>query len=138
MKILKNLLIVSRSELQGKWWHRLANVLIYGSTFIFFVFSITFIFINLPVYTFNPNITSRIQFECRLIYPVNTVPSWAVQQILAKGTPVAVLPKTPVKICYNFSYLNVVYIILLTLGWFILWESILYRATIYIIYGSKK
>ena len=37
---LKNLLLVRRTELENKWWHRLANVLIFGSTIVVAIFAI--------------------------------------------------------------------------------------------------
>lgn len=33
---------------------------------------------------------------------------------------------------------NIGYLILITFGWFVLWESIIYRVFLYIVYGNKK
>lgn len=67
---LLNCFVVRRGGLENKWWHRLSNVLILGSTGILFV--------------------------------------------------------------------DLLYLFLSLLGWFILWESIVYRTLIYIIYGRQK
>jgi hypothetical protein len=47
MKKLFNLVLVSKDGLSKKWWHRLAQVLIYGTTIVVFFVSVFAVFITL-------------------------------------------------------------------------------------------
>jgi hypothetical protein len=51
---LKNLIFANRPELEGKCWHRLANVLIYGSTIVVTLFAILLIFSNTTFERYTP------------------------------------------------------------------------------------
>ncbi len=41
MKKLFNILLVRRTEVENKWWHRLISVVIYGSTILVAISAIT-------------------------------------------------------------------------------------------------
>lgn len=46
--------------------------------------------------------------------------------------------KMTTSIIYSILLQNLLYVILAVLGWFIFWESIVYRTILYIIYGKRK
>jgi hypothetical protein len=56
--------------------------------------------------------------------------------------PVKVKAKITSQFLYPSFFIDVfkslLIVIVLTLGWFILWESIIYRTFLYIVYGNKK
>ena len=83
---LSNFFIVKREGLEKRWWHRLVNVLIYGST----AFLITY---------------------------------WIIAIIADGGFT-------------SDSLITILAAISVGILWFIFWESIVYRALIYVIYGK--
>lgn len=91
-----NLIIINRENLKNKWWHRLASVLINGSTALI-IGSILWKFII----------------------------GGGLTYMLSKNA-------------YGSIFTFFIFTGSITLGWFIFWESIVYRVIIYIIYGPKK
>ena len=54
------------------------------------------------------------------------------------GLGLDIKAKMTTSIVYPVLFLNLLYLVLTILGWFIFWESIIYRTLLYIIYGKKK
>jgi hypothetical protein len=191
MKKILNFLIVRRPELQGKWWHRLANVLIYGSTIIILFFAI---FTSLLIYSFidhsfvysfendYSNFSGPEQscyFETVSYYPYYTIDCGNLvssddfmskyaqtnkaasdgKQLMLDGVEYKgetlhssqiltgringgyldnISTKEISAVDYLQSFEAIIYILVITIVWFIFWESIIYRALIYIIYGKRK
>lgn len=194
-KIL-NILLVRRPEIQNKWWHRLANVLIYGSTIIVAV-SLVCLFISdifsgnsgwktyHYTYSFESNYSQAKGEEsscsnsssgirlwvnpmlpCGDIYNSETLltryakdngtydqliqkisqsdGSWqSYDQLLNESIKNGDFPnvikvkKQPV-ISYTILIEHTLLILLFILLWFIFWESIIYRAAVYVILGKNK
>lgn len=148
-----NLLIVRRPELAGKWWHRLANVLIYGSATIVLLLGLVIILSDPPQYPTIFTFTSGTQFctELRQSVPIHA------PNIIYNSTPTTLkinaeaLSQVQINTlvdndCGLFSGMSIkystyaVYVfesLIISLVWFIFWESIIYRAIVYIVYGKK-
>lgn len=125
MKNLKKTLFVQRPELEGRWWHRLAKVLIYCSTISVLIIGIFGAYENSKLSSIDLSYkafqTSQQDLKTHPflsinggISAVNQYTDWAV---FAQNLPI---------------------LLVVTLGWFIFWESIVYRMIVYIIYGSKS
>lgn len=79
MKKLLNVLLVRRPEIENKWWHRLANVLIFASTVVFLLFLSAIVFSDfefrtaLNINDLNPN-DYRVVSEDKSLkqYPVGS------------------------------------------------------------------
>ena len=60
----RNKLIVHRNDLTGKWWHRLKNILIYGTSialigyFCYDMYKSSWVEYDYPAYSFEPNYSS--------------------------------------------------------------------------------
>lgn len=228
---LLRILIVHRQGLADRWWHRLANVLIYGSTLIVVAFSGYLIFSSnghgwktyaIAAYSFESNYASAkgreidcyfsddLSIECG--YKLRVTPSdFLTRYFKAGGTllneKVAGLPprsmtvnemikdkdflalsdnakrevlnyidkdfarlspqvqvevinrlksqkiipdmyripdfknikvKLATTILYKEVIKNILFALLLAMGWFIFWQSIVYRAVLYIAYGRQE
>lgn len=159
VKKLKSILIVERPELQGKWWHRLANVLIYASTVLFLVLCIFVAFdlsqSSIPYIPFsshelsyikfplvNPNIPSE-GFEVgdsdavlnqMVEHNASSADIQAIVNWYGENPNGSYITKTDWKI-FAFGTLIALPI---TFIWFFFWESIIYRAIVYVIYGKNK
>jgi len=237
MKKFLNLLIVNRPELAGRWWHRMANVLIYGSTIVVLILGITVIclscsswtILRYTSYSFEPNYSSASGKEVSCYFypsfdfsgtesslstgnPIIDCGDISSSQELLEKIPVSEDPKpeilplsyftqmygnkiasttgldeefhgsyvqailaqalrntdgsivTPnefvnqqinygtshsdwinnIKVkertftLWNILVADIFHVLITTLIWFIFWESIIYRALIYIIYGKRK
>jgi len=179
MKKLIKFLLVQREELNKKWWHRLANVLICGSTIVFFGF---FIF-NIVgtsaykeysyIYSFEPNysqakgqetpchleamdyggpyiscgdIYTSTEFltrydKARGTYNSSTTSDGydkAMDLMIRWGELKDIKAKMITNYNYNILFKDIGLLVLLTIVWFVFWESIIYRAIVYIIYGRKN
>lgn len=153
MKKLSNLLFVRHEGLEQKWWHRLAKVLIWGSTFILFTgVIIGFFIINRPfkVRSIEPAATSAIMpIACFHLSPVsidqfseeikNQYPAYDYldNNFLAKAV-VKKFPECDKSVKLHSYVTQIIFGLLYVVAWFIFWESIIYRLIIYIIYGNRK
>jgi hypothetical protein len=141
MNEIKKILIVSGPNLENKWWHRLAKVLIYGST-IFFVIALIFNFWSQFLINFD-----RLDTECK--------GGCTYQQLVEMhGNPkldfghadLNTNDNHPVITWNQIVYRDYIYpvfretlwYIIVVLGWFVFWESIVHRAIVYVVYGKKK
>ena len=179
-----NLIIVSRPGLGRRWWHRLANVLICGSTIIILALLI-FIFVNSDsswkkydyvAYSFESNYKtingqeencsfSAYDYLSPSIYcgDIKNSTEFLNKYTLARGTYEKltlarsdkvdddrlmtalinegdlkdVKTKKTTTILYDALLKYWLVSVLVIVGWFIFWESIIYRTLIYIILGSK-
>jgi len=157
MKKFLNLLIVHKPELKGRWWHRLANVLIYGSTIVFLVFGFTilFNFSNFACLSGNKLLT-KVLTNAELQENIQTIENSNASQSVINGTIQSykdlyqqdsdgTWEMKSLHVCFmTNSHDQVIFVedvllsILFTFIWFIFWESIIYKAIIYIIYGKNK
>lgn len=216
MKKILEILLVRRTEIQNKWWDRLINVLMYGTTIIIAIISFSFlsdlsvkkyVHYTYTAYNFENNYSTNTGKEVGCIYgaysivcgdvaiqrsdiitPKNTLKqlidyskanpasdiasqlqqaitsgaydqqavdegvdlSWAgrpvpTDQQLKEGKIINLLRenkdvkiKQETEILYPSLFKDMTIIILITLTWFIFWQSIIYRTFVYIIYGKKK
>ncbi len=67
---LKDILIPNREGLEKKWWHRLAQVLIFGGAIITFIFSVIYFFTNTDewkssrhIYSFEKGYSQNLSFS---------------------------------------------------------------------------
>ena len=182
MNKLSNLIFVRREGLEQKWWHRLAKVLIWGTTVVVLIIGIVTI-VSSSHYKNNPNFdttkfiaTAQQQgvdyadLEIwllengqygRAVLPVQQnsninnggpLTSEQLKQMdsdLSKPEPQSTIDQDLItrnnldRIAFNQTenYLikkGLILIILLPIAWFIFWESIIYRAVVYIVYGKRK
>ncbi len=222
MKKILNLILVRRDGIEKKWWHRLANVLIFGSTILLFIGTFLYLWDSLDsfknysytAYNFENGYTEAKgnEIECRfhlgdspITSNVGDKPyvvcgedySTDIGQFLKKYNDAfrqkfsinddycdikgrdlfGKLTNEAIK-CFrekndisplsmgssndkqkqweefdfstnikvkreskiNFGAISVFVgtLLLVTIGWFIVWEAIIYRALVYIIFGSKK
>lgn len=205
--------IVNRDSLPDRWWHRLANILIYGSTILVTLLGALIIFIDssytkhiFTTYNFEPNYMTSPGEEVDCDFSIEYSP--ITKSVLCGGTPVDgsdvvtrynkvmreiyglkndyckddirdssgrltesslqcsrekydIIPiesrsgtgglaasnfrlhvLLKVKSISSFLYFEFLKdlstIIMIMVGWYIFWESIVYRAIIYVIFGSKK
>lgn len=184
---LREMIFVKREDLSNKWWHRLKNVFIYGSTiFIAFIccsslFSNSWVSNKYLTYSFEPNYASvkgkEVQCNFSADYIVSafcgsnyvsdyqdilsryykavnnfenykqfvedkpvsfTVYSDLLKTLIKQGIFDNVTAK--VKSYFNYAgfFKMLINQFLLLIGWFVFWESIVYRALMYIAYGTKK
>lgn len=187
-----DILMVRRPELEGKWWHRLVNVLIYGSTIFLVLVALFIIFTDsswqdyqyvihniapvsyeststvqsLPVdnSSVNQSTVTATQLQQILQNPpprITTTPSiclaqnkytvsglaWQIREsydayyeVDNRTLIVRLLEKYP--LCQNVLgsdlSIDIIYSLIIIISWFLFWESIIYRAIIYIVYGKRK
>ena len=216
MKKILEILLVRRTEIQNKWWDRLINVLMYGTTIVIAIISFSllsdlsvkkYIHHTYTAYNFEDNYSINMGKEVGCIYgtysivcgdvaiqrsdiitPKNTLKqligyskanptsdiasqleqaitsgaydqqaadegvdlSWAgrpvptdqqlkerrIINLLRENKDVKIKQET--EILYLSLFKDMATMILITLTWFIFWQSIIYRTFAYIIYGKKK
>lgn len=178
-----DVIIVRKDELRKKWWHRLANVLIYGSTILLGIV-ISYLFFtegadgwrkySYVAYSFEPNYESAKgkEMDCLFISSRYSKPfircgdikdstDFLTRDAASKGKDFAKwkldhpdisddsimngyiesgdLENIKVKRTTTIQHVTIFrdfgIAVLIILGWFIVWESIIYRALVYIIYG---
>jgi|CXWL01.1.fsa_nt_gi hypothetical protein len=210
MKKLLKILIVTRHGLSERWWHRLANVLIFGSTILVFLITLALPLDEyrswskkyLDVYNFEPeynshigevvkcNVRGKLTKEDSSIYcngeevdkypiikkynkiirdimgingcygfqpspdctrlkldtiPINPTESEKFESLdreqliqLAKKT--SNFKNLEVKRASKYIHFEIfgyfIFAALLAFGWFVFWQSIIYRALVYVVLGS--
>lgn len=192
-KKLKNIIFVQREGLEQKWWHRLAQILIWGTTIAVLattlsigVFSESFVRYSYSAYSFQPNFVNvqgkaekcyfkaygrlspdiycgDIDNSTELIGFLKQDQSWTnaidglyscdhgggcigyfatndqiANTLIKNGSLDNIFVKKISHVLYGEMVLNIFYSLIATIVWFIFWESIIYRAIIYIVYGKRK
>ncbi len=155
---IKKFLIPWREDLDKKWWHRLINVFIYGSTISIIIFLFVLLFTGSSLakfkytYSFDPEypvITGEEFINCklsggRLFHGINcdnfsiSLDDTDFGRILLQNNLDNMSVKKTFHILYFKLFSSLGIIFLITLGWFIFWESIVYRIILYIIYGRNQ
>ncbi len=136
MKKLSKIFIVQRDEINNKWWHRLAQVLICGST-IFLLVGVLIAGLSewrqssreIGAYEYNRGY--EFNDSGSLFGRNNQKPKFLSVADLAK-----VVAEKKSKNNHQFFY-GTLLTFGVAIGWLILLESVIYRAIIYIIYGKN-
>ncbi len=187
MKKLSNLIFVHREGLEQKWWHRLAKVLIWGSTAAVLILGFILFYNTQPkldtvanqglnaseLNIDNGNYIGHTRFVSetnqlvqygysnnksvnKISSVLNKFYSQGAQDIKSEAITAGYSDAEVTTIVQEYQTENYPYIknlefkmkinsltsflypILIAVGWFIFWGSIVYRAIIYIAYGKKK
>jgi hypothetical protein len=127
---LKSLLIVTRPDIKNTWWHRLSNVLIFGST------AIVFLAVSIGIFS-DPYSWKDVYVQANNYQPSADAKPIPNEQIF-NSTPNVVNNATQWKVSPQKLAGSLGVSIAYTIGWFILWESIFYRSIVYIVMGKGK
>lgn len=139
LRTVTDLFIVQREGLKNRKWHRLANVLIYGSTVAVFLWQFLPLE-NLRGYSIiTPNYgvigtahEPTAQDISLMVFGTTSLPDTLSNEQMILASQVEVKsPWEKVRDVFANGVLN-------ALVWFVFWQSIIYRAVVYVILGREK
>lgn len=181
-----SLILVKREGLNKKWWHRLSNVLVFGSTIILTILLVLAVSTSSAWkkfsfnYSFEPSYLNAPgqEQDCIFVgheYPysspliscgdITSSSDFLSHYTAAKGTTEAVAKlknddsltddqivnaaintgklddikfKKDYSIKFEILFSEIAFSLLVLISWFIFWESIVYRALVYIVLGQHQ
>ena len=175
-----------RQGLDKKWWHRLSNVLIFGSTVVVVLMSGMFLLneqieywshVEYVAYSFEPNYLEAKGREVRCLFEVGGLRGDSktptifcgeysssshflddyfkyndffdrakanaagmsddkiMKSLISEKYLADVKVKEKTIIEYGEVFANILFVFSVVVAWFVFWESIFYRAVLYVVYG---
>ena len=162
MKRIFSFLKVNRAETENKWWHRLAQVLIYGSSIIVFFIGLTIVISSYKEdqrrqVVLAPELIEIKPEQLDFMLRMDKIAGWESNFELPDGSYILngksvskaegikyrfdlVIKKGKIQdgISVKNAFINTSLDIIVTLCWYIIWKFIIYKTLLYIVFGKRK